>query len=145
MIFLRGYIYDGKKLKVCEYRRSIYDILTDIEFYFSKIDKKFLMKKKDKENLKYNLLNRNYISYIENFNIYMEARGHYLKGNGYLSKEGILENIQNLHKIVHSEDKSKLEIMNFVEAKLGREITDNKILYELLELLVRYIGKVKLK
>lgn len=146
MIFLRGYIYDGKKIKICEYKRSIYDILNDITFYIEKIDKKWLMSSKDKEATKYNLLNRNYISYIESFNIYMERKGYHLKGNGHLTKEGILENIQTLHKIVNKdEEKTKLEIMNEMEANLGRELTENKLLYELLKLFVRYMGKVKVR
>ena len=145
MIYLRGYIYDGKRITMCDFRRSIYDILTDISFYMDKIDGKIFKKAKEKENIKYNLLNRNYISYIESFNIYMERKNIKLDGKGHLTKEGILENIQILHKLVHKEEKSKLEIMNEMEANLGRELTENKLLYELLKLFVRYMGKVRVE
>lgn len=145
MIYLRGYIYDGKRIAMCEFRRSIYDILTDTSFYMNKIDKKIFKKTKEKENIKYNLLNRNYISYIESFNIYMERKNIKLDGRGHLTKEGILDNIQILHKLVHKEDKSKLEIINQVELDLGRDITENKILFKLLEKMVRLIGKVRVE
>lgn len=145
MIYLRGYIYDGKRITMCDFRRSIYDILTDTSFYMDKVDGKILKKHKEKENIKYNLLNRNYISYIESFNIYMERKNIKLDGKGHLTKEGILENIQILHKLLYKEDKSKLEIMSEMEAKLGRELTENKLLYELLKLLVRYMGKVRVE
>ena len=145
MIYLRGYIYDGKRITMCDFRRSIYDILTDTSFYMDKIDGKIFKKHKEKENIKYNLLNRNYISYIESFNIYMERKNIKLDGKGHLTKEGILENIQILHKLVYKEDKSKLEIMNEIESSLGRELTENKLLYELLKLLVRHMGKVRVE
>ena len=145
MIYLRGYIYDGKRITMCDFRRSIYDILTDTSFYMDKVDGKILKKHKEKESIKYNLLNRNYISYIESFNIYMERKNIKLDGKGHLTKEGILENIQILHKLVYKEDKSKLEIMNEMEANLGRELTENKLLYELLKLFVRYMGKVRVE
>lgn len=145
MIFLRGYIYDGKRITMCDYKRSIYDILTDTSFYMNNIDKKIFKKAKEKENIKYNLLNRNYISYIESFNIYMERKDIKLDGRGHLTKEGILENIQVLHKLLHKEDKSKLEIINQVELDLGRNITENKLLFKLLEIMVRLIGKVRVE
>ncbi len=145
MIYLRGYIYDGKRINMCDFRRSIYDILTDTSFYMDKVDGKIFKKHKEKESIKYNLLNRNYISYIESFNIYMERKNIKLDGKGHLTKEGILENIQILHKLVYKEDKSKLEIMNEMEANLGRELTENKLLYELLKLFVRYMGKVRVE
>lgn len=75
----------------------------------------------------------------------MERKNIKLDGKGHLTKEGILENIQILYKIVHKEDKSKLEIMNEMEANLGRELTENKLLYELLKLFVRYMGKVRVE
>lgn len=145
MIYLRGYIYDGKRIAMCEFRRSIYDILTDTSFYMDKVDGKIFKKHKEKESIKYNLLNRNYISYIESFNIYMERKNIKLDGKGHLTKEGILENIQILHKLVYKEEKSKLEIMNEMEANLGRELTENKLLYELLKLFVRYMGKARVE
>lgn len=145
MIYLRGYIYDGKRITMCDFRRSIYDILTDTSFYMDKVDGKIFKKHKEKDSIKYNLLNRNYISYIESFNIYMERKNIKLDGKGHLTKEGILENIQILHKLVYKEEKSKLEIMNEMEANLGRELTENKLLYELLKLFVRYMGKVRVE
>ena len=145
MIYLRGYIYDGKRISMCDFRRSIYDTLSDTSFYMNNIDRKIFKKHKEKENIKYNLLNRNYISYIESFNIYMERKNIKLDGKGHLTKEGILENIQILHELVYKEEKSKLEIMNEMETNLGRELTENKLLYELLKLFVRYMGKVRVE